>query len=125
MDTEQESFERAISRRLLNLEQHVINLIIPIQQLTGLLKSETFLENLYRIQNTPIKVDDTALRSVLNNFYGKFKGYRDYVKEFSSEKTLAEIKYIGKRLSEIEEVLTQIKEKGLKKSVELNFKCDG
>lgn len=125
MDHEKESFEHSIARRLLNLEQHVINLIIPIQNLTNLISSNDFLRRLHDIQQMPIKIDDRFLKEVLDKFYGKFESYKDFVKEFSSEKTLAEIKYIGKKLNEIEEALKQIKEKGLRKSVELNFKCDG
>lgn len=125
MEIKDETFEVKVIRRLSNLEQHIINLIVPVQYLTNLLKSDDYIKDLIIIQQTPIQIDDRGLRTVLREFYEKFDNYENFVKEFSSEKTLSEIKYIGKRLNEIEGMLENIKEKGIKKNVELNFRCDG
>ena len=125
MDYENESLEKLINRKLSNLEQHVINLIIPIQNLQRVLASSDYIKNLESFQNKPINIDDRKLRELLGEFDKKMKSYETFVENLSSKQTISEIKYIGKRLLEIQQKLEIIEKEGFKKEVKFSFECDG
>jgi RNA polymerase primary sigma factor len=125
MNYENESLEKLVNRKLSNLEQHVINLIIPIQNLQRVLSSTDYIKNLESFQNKPINIDDRKLRELLNEFDKKIKSYETFVENLSSKQTISEIKYIGKRLLEIQQKLEIIEKEGFRKEIKLNFECDG
>lgn len=66
----------------------------------------------------PLLVDDRGLANVLRQITETLSGN-------NIPQIFQEMKYIGKRLNNIEEDIRKIKEQGLKKSVHLEFTCDG
>ncbi len=73
----------------------------------------------------PLTVDDRGLAHTLHNFRDDISKFISDFKELDIAKHICEIKYIGKRLNKIEETLSQIKEKGLTKNIQLDFTIDG
>lgn len=123
---------KEVLRRLSNLETHIINLIIPIQNISKVLTSSADIHFLLDLLQKPLKIDDTRLANRLKEFQEMMVKFELKVDEFDGKtetidivKTLGEIKYIGKKLKEIEEKIGLIQEKGIRKQVELNFSCDG
>lgn len=104
-----------IHRKLNNLESHIVNFIYPTQELSKLINREF----------APLVVDDRALRSLLKEFREVEVDFKNNINAVNLEQTLSEMKYIGKRMKEIEESLREIKGKGLKKEIHLEFSCDG
>ncbi len=58
---------KEIIRRLTNLETHIINMVIPIQNLSKNIDPD-FLDSMNRMTCTPIKIDDAGLKQVLGSF---------------------------------------------------------
>src|SRR6266511_2032422 len=73
----------------------------------------------------PLTVDDRGLAYVLNNFHQLMNKFMYDLKELDNGQNFGEIKYIGKRLNEIESILKDIKKEGLTKNIQLDFTCDG
>lgn len=92
---DEKSFEATVLRRLAKLEQHVLNIVFPLNNLTQL--SEEL--------SKPILVDDRQFQTRLNEFYHFFAKMEERMKTIDISQAFAEIKYIGKRLCEIEELL--------------------
>ncbi len=118
----------AILRRLSNLETHIVNMIIPIQGICEALKSPNDIKFLIESFKKPIAIDDSRLRSILFDFDRAMKNFSKDIEEIKSlniTNAIGEIKYIGKRLNEIEKTLSQIKDKGLTKNIQLDFTVDG
>jgi DNA-directed RNA polymerase sigma subunit (sigma70/sigma32) len=114
---------KEISRRLAKLETHIINLIIPIQGIVECLKSTTDIKYL-----APIPINDSKLRMILADFNREMTKFSKDVERFEKMdtcQTFGEIKYIGKRLNEIESTLKKMQSEGIKKNIELEFRCDG
>lgn len=129
--------EKNIELRLRNIELHLVNLILPLQT----------INNLESLTRNPILIDDRKLIKTINIFretvcdfirmikseeYFKYveviqdskKSLDSLINEFKSSleehnKTLSEIKYIGKKVHEIKEDLQEIKKKGVKNIVEV------
>lgn len=123
---------KEITRRLANLETHIINLIVPIQGISNFFKNTHDVEKLLHYLDRPLQVDDSRLNARLKEFRECMVHFELKVDEFNGKteqlditQTFAEIKYIGKRLKEIEEKIVKIQENGIKKQIELNFSCDG
>jgi len=91
----EKDFEETVLRRLANLESHIINMIHPLQQIQSIFRDSSVKDEFV----TTINVD--------------------------VGKTLGEIKFIGKKLQEIEVHLNNPPNKEEKKKIELVFKCDG
>jgi len=90
------------------------------------------MHTLLDVIKRPLQVDDRRLSAVLQEFRGSMLGFEKKMDEFNDKcnaldvsQTYSEIKYIGKRLKEIEEKLAKIQEEGIKKKVDLSFSCDG
>lgn len=80
----------------------------------------------------PLLVDDRGLRNVfleinksMNIVLDNLRQTIEQIATLDVSHTLSEIKYIGKRLDSIDKTISEMKEKGLKKEVELSFTCDG
>jgi DNA-directed RNA polymerase specialized sigma subunit len=121
-----------VIQRLSNLETHIINLIIPIQGIHSFLKDPNEIHTLLDVIKRPLQVDDRRLSAVLQEFRSSMISFEKKMDEFNDKcnaldvsQTYSEIKYIGKRLKEIEEKIAKIQEEGIKKKVDLNFSCDG
>ena len=133
MENDEVIFELSkINSRISTLETHIVNLIIPIQSVT----------DVSRLLQRGIQIDDRHLMDQIKNFRNCIDRLIDFMKgtdlskisqiliplieEFQNlNQTLGEIKYIGKRLNDIEKSLDKIKEKGIKKQINLEFSCDG
>lgn len=80
----------------------------------------------------PLKIDDRNISSSLSQFRDfthQFEKlmleFREDLKFLDLDQTFGEIKYIGKRLNEIESTLKDIKIEGIRKNIHLDFNIDG
>lgn len=80
----------------------------------------------------PLTVDDRGLREAYGKITEKLKETEkvidsiiEKIEVLDISHTFGEIKYIGKRLTAIEERIDSIKEEGLKKKIELHLFCEG
>lgn len=110
----EESTQKKILDRLEKLEQHVTNLIYFMQDIRN-----------SRVNTNPLTIDDRNLRSILSEFSKCMKKFSEDSKELDVSKAAAEIKFIGKRLHEIESILSKIQESGVEKQVNIGLTLDG
>ncbi len=120
-----EETERTILRRLSNLETHIINLIHPIQEISSILTSRSDLYELMNILKKPLCIDDSRLRALIREFQSCMEKFDQNIKKFDIVHTYNEIKFIGKKLHQIEGDIEEIKKDGVKRKVDLHFSCDG
>jgi hypothetical protein len=73
----------------------------------------------------PLIIDDRGLVNHLQSFKNDLWKILNELKGLDLYQTFSEIKFIGKRLTEIESTLKNIQENGLRKKIDLNFSCDG
>ncbi len=80
----------------------------------------------------PLNIDDRGLRTAfqgltekMQHIYEKLNNMLQEVDKIDISQTFSEIKYIGKRLSTIESLLSQMKEEGIQKKINLEFTLDG
>ena len=138
---ERNSIEHLMSR-IDAIEKHIINLIIPFQE----------IDRLTYILKKPLQLESSNVQIALGNilkqmekFFDKIKEttqtlnsletlpaiqkcqkeISDEIKNINLKQAFAEIKYIGNRLKSIEESIAEIKETGIKKQIQLDFTCDG
>lgn len=120
-----EEFEKMVSRRLANLETHIINLIIPTQELVEKLGDKDSIDRLVAIMSTPRKVESEKFERYLKDKLEEFSRHCNSFMKFSEDidisNTLAEIRYIGKRLKAIELEIKDIKSKDLDKKINVKF----
>jgi len=83
------------------------------------------LNNLLDRINRPLKLDDSNLHNLVDGLRGVLFPLINAVKSLDTIKTVAEIKYIGKRLTSIEKDIASMKREGIKKNVQLEFSVDG
>src|SRR5882672_4886177 len=131
MRTEEQKLDD-ILRRLDKLDTHIINMIVPFNKIQPLID----------LFSKPLTIDDRKLTGLLAGFrmsimeliqaikmedLSKLKDELNPIIEMgrSLSRTMGEIKFIGKRLFEIEEKLKEISEKPFRKEVELSFRCEG
>jgi DNA-directed RNA polymerase sigma subunit (sigma70/sigma32) len=73
----------------------------------------------------PVRLDDRNLRSVCNDLRSVCNDLSDKIDTCDISQALEEIKFIGKRLNAIEKDISKIKNEGLRKKINLEFRCDG
>ena len=73
----------------------------------------------------PILVDDRGLAKIIHDIRCKHQDLFESMEKLDIVQTLAEIKYIGKRLNEIEGILKGISDNGIRKKIDLEFFVDG
>lgn len=100
--------------------------------LDGLNNHYLLIDSLLSHLRNPLKVDDTAFRQCISLLNEKLvainkslNGSIEHIEKLDISKTLGEIKFIGKRLDAIESSIKEIKEKGIKKNIDLQFFVDG
>lgn len=120
-----EETEKTILRRLANLETHIINLIIPIQQLCSVLTDREKLSHLEKLLSQPLKIEDNGFICLVRQLEILLKDVNKNVEKLDMAQTYGEIKFIGKKLHQIEADIAEIKKDGIKKKVDLHFACDG
>ena len=131
MTPEEERFKE-LERKINRLEQHVINLIIPVQSIAWIAGK---LEK-------PLDINDSELLNLLDDFKTSVSSLintiqtTDFAKIAADltpsiesikniDKTLGEIKFIGKRVHEIDRKLDKFGREGIDQKVVLDFKVDG
>lgn len=121
-----------INRKLAKLEQRIIDLIIPIQNIADCLKSTTDIQYLIKALKGPIPIDDHKLKHLLKSFESEMRDFDKNIEKMNktlNEHSIGEIKYIGNRLNEIEKTLHKIMKKMIEdqevKRVRIDFTCDG
>ncbi len=120
-----EETEKTILRRLTNLETHIINLIHPIQEISSVLTNSSALARLEKILGQPLKLEDNGLRYLLKELEVLLKQVNKNVEKLDVVQTHGEIKFIGKKLHQIEADIAEIKKDGIKRKIDLSFSCDG
>lgn len=120
-----EETEKTILRRLSNLESHIINLIHPIQDICSILTNKHDLYELMSLLKKPLSIDDTRLRNLIIEFKKTMDQFQKNVKKLDFVQTFGEIKFIGKKLHQIEADIAEIKKDGIKKKIDMSFSCDG
>jgi predicted DNA binding protein len=73
----------------------------------------------------PLLVDDRGLANTLVHLRETLQQTINAVAVLDLTQTLGEIKFIGKKLHQIEADIAEIKKDGVKKKIDLNFSCDG
>lgn len=103
--------------RLRALESHIVNFIFPMQDIQNLVKS---------IKSPPIlTIDDRSFKNNINSMLEILNNAIEETKKIDISQTFGEIKYIGKRLNDIEVSIAEIKREGIKKNIQLDFTCEG
>lgn len=95
--------------RLQALETHVINLILPLQNLTRMLNNMYELREMINIFKEPLKVDSRALSAELNSL-------QKTVQEATISdlgRHLGELKFIAQKLNKVEENVAIMKRDGV------------
>lgn len=116
---------RDIISRLSNLEKHIINLILPMQEINQIFRNPAAIENLIARLNKPILIDDRPLRNLVNQLADTSKEFKEDIKNVDLKQTLNEIKYIGNRLDKIEKMLEEMHNNGINQNINLDFQVDG
>ena len=122
--TDQEELKR-INSKLEKLEQHLINLIVPIQGITTVLRHSDQIKRMVELLSTPLTIDDRFFKTILKDMLNMLSEFKETAEKLDISKTLAEIKYIGNRLNTIEKDIQQMKTDGVKRNINLEFTCDG
>ena len=73
----------------------------------------------------PLTVDDRGLAHVLRCLRDDLEKFRVEMQSLDISQAFAEIKFIGKRLHEIEQHIREMKEDGIKKKIHLDLTMDG
>ena len=120
---EQEKYDEVV-RRLHKLEQHIINLILPIQEISGFLKDRgqmnELINTLRYFQTSQIQVNEVPfnmVRADMSRLSTQLDKVTEKVNETDVSQTLGEIKFIGKKLHEIEKRLDKIDKDGVPKKL--------
>jgi len=116
---------KEILRKLSVLEQHIINLIIPIQNISTALRSPSDIHQILKLLQKPLTIDDRRISYLIEEFRKTIDHFESGKDKLDIVQTLSEIKYIGKRLNQIEETLSKMEKEGIKKNINLDISCDG
>jgi RNA polymerase sigma factor (sigma-70 family) len=73
----------------------------------------------------PLVIDDRGLANVLKKFTEDLGNFMDEMRKFDFAQAAAEIKYIGKRVNGIEQLIQDIKTQGVEKKVRVDLTLDG
>jgi len=114
-----------IHAKLNKLEQHLINLIIPIQGITTVMRSSKNFEKMIELLVNPLQIDDRFFKTLLAEISKSVFEFKEASEKLDFVQTLSEIKYIGSRLNKIETDIADMKKDGIKRNVNLEFRCDG
>ena len=134
-----DDLNKDIIRRLQNLETHLINFIVPMQEIHSFLKSpydrNELLNFIKEMTRNPLQINErpfnamteniSVLRKDVKDLSHKIDTFEEKTNNLDIGQTMSEIKYIGKRLLEIEDILKKVDKEGLSKKVNLEFTVDG
>lgn len=117
-----------IDRRVANLETHLLNLVIPIQSISRALTDQHVVNDLRKLVESPILIDDRQLVNLINSLKNVISDLILQIKSFDNEnfaQAMSEIKYIGNRLKEIESTILDIQAKGVQSDIKISITKDG
>jgi len=114
-----------INYKLNKLEKHLINLILPIQGITTVMKDSESVGKMIELLGKPLRVDDSFFKNLLVRITEIILEFKEASEKLDIVQTLSEIKYIGNRLNRIETDIADMKRDGIKRNVNLEFRCDG
>jgi hypothetical protein len=120
---EEESI-KSVLRRLSNLETHILNLVIPLSQLSDILTNTHRLDNLCKLLQEPVKIDDKKLTGLMSDFKKIYSNFSQDLDKIDLSQTYGEIKYIGNRLNNIEKEIKELKKDKKKQKFRLNLEID-
>jgi len=83
------------------------------------------IELLLNIVKHPLVIDDRGLAHVVRQITEKLESIKEEIKNLDLVQILGEIKYIGNRLNNIENMISEMKEEGISKKIHLDLTCDG
>lgn len=121
----EKDFVTTVIRRLSNLENHIVNLIFPIQEINNIFRDKEQLNQFVQIFKEPLKVDVKEFTSLISELRNCIREFSTDIDKINLGNTYAEIKFIGKKISEITESLSKIEEEGIKKQINLELTCEG
>lgn len=117
----QETEIERLSRKIAHLEQHIINLIIPLQSINEIQRLTEAVEALCDKSRNYIKGLDIAFSQVALKTRCSLEEYSVTIEQLGKKidsmdipQAFSEIKYIGNRLSAIEKEILDIKYSGIK-----------
>lgn len=117
-------FEENVICRLAALEEHIINLIVPIQNVVHLFKSPEIRDMLREVDGLRKVVHETAKISAYE-IREATKQTLEHLQHLDLAQTFNEIKYIGNRLKEIEESIKNIQKDGVKRKILCQINAEG
>lgn len=117
----QDEINDKIMKKLSNLEQHVVNLIVTIQNITECLRSTTDIQALIKALKGPIPLNEGAILRALKETQQLVAKQQEIIEKNSP----LEFKFIAERISKIEKSIEKIQREGIRKNVQLEFTCDG
>lgn len=123
---------KKLSSSISRLEQHIINLILPIQS----------IQQLHSIFNKPVLLDDRNITSLFKQFSKHIQEFIEFLKVHDLSKisvqlnpyieaannlsqSLGEMKFMARRLDDIEKELKKISKDGIDRHVRLDLTLDG
>lgn len=118
--TDKDSELKDIIRRLSHLETHVLNMLLPIKDLINIFRSEHII-TLLNLLSRPLKIETDAFQGLVRDL----KKEIDNFASIDALKTIGEIKFVGKKMDEIEKKLKEILANGIEHNIDLNFRVDG
>lgn len=108
MDEKFEKLMQYLIQSIQNFNQHAVSIQILSKHLMN-----------------PILVDDRGLAHTLREIHIKQQELIESTEKLDIVQILSEIKFIGKRLTEIENMIKDFKQNGFRKQISLEFSCDG
>ena len=102
---------------LKELKEHLIQTIIRFDSRVPVDRMEQFTQILQK----PLKIDDERIFNYLKKFQEDLKK----LSELDMAQTVCEVKFLSKKVIEMEEKLNELHKQGLEHSIDLNFRVDG
>ncbi len=127
-----EGFEnrfKHLQSRINAIETHLVNLIVPIQEISTVFSHSSIMDELISFMKQPLKIDDSHLKSSLDAFIILISEFNSCIKKMESPaEFIQELRYISSRSKHISEnldKLCEIQNKPDTKEINLSFSCDG
>lgn len=119
---------KEISRKLAKLETHIINLLLPIQGIHQIFTDPTELNGFLRAAQETLTLNIDVVSNKLVALNRNIADLHDSVKNIQNMdvvQTIGEIKYLGKKLHEIDRRLYKFEKNGIDRNLQLEISVDG
>jgi hypothetical protein len=108
-----------------SLSSHMTNLNFYLQEIPKIQEVGRYIREASNHIEQQARVWFNQFYSMRDEFKKEIGELASFLKEFPSIQQLQELKYMGNRLKEIEDILIELKEDGIKRRVSLSIQCDG